>query len=184
MRLRAKLRIPRRRRPFYIVAQAFGDARHPGPLLIKTYGRHVEAAKRMAQEFRDNIYKQRFKLHPLNPRYLKWKIRHKLDPRILIATKKYVRAIGVKKTKRGAIIGLVRGTRIDITKTRDGKLKIRKIPYTTLARWLEYGTKRMKARPHWRPQIKQWKAEVHRFRRELVKELTRDLKRIIREAHG
>jgi len=187
------------------VAQAFGTPGNPGPLVLRVRGRVYDSAKKMAQGLRNDIYSQRLHHMPLSPAYLRWKIRKGLDPRILIATTKYIRAIGVEKTKFGAIIGLTRKTRYDVIKTKQG-FKIRTLSYALLAKWLEYGTRQRKVvirgprggkykgtvtlkggmppRPHWRPAIKRWKIEMKTLRREIVKDIREDIRKRLKQARG
>ena len=166
--LKSRVIVPKRRSS-YILVNAFGDDKRPGSLMLEARRLCRKTAGQMAKEMRDSIYQDRYKKPELSPGYLDWKLRKGLDPRILIATRRYVRSIGVVKTRYGAIIGLTRKTRID----RKGK-KSRRIPYALLQRWLEYGTRkaivlpsgkkkkgkigsRMPARPHWRPMMRYWK---------------------------
>lgn len=159
------------KRASYVLVNAFGDNRRPGSLLLAAQGTCRRIAQEMAQEMRDSLYRQRFRMAPLTARYLQMKIRKGLDKRTLIAYKKYVKAIGFVKTPYGGMVGMTRAFRID---TR-GK-KTRKLDYWKLQRWLEYGTRlrkgttkggkpkygkmgsRMPARPHWRPMMRYWKA--------------------------
>jgi len=176
-----KVRVPRRR-PSYIVSEAFGSKYHPGWLMERVRGRCFESAKKMAQEFRDKIYKQEFPHAPLSSAYIKWKIRRGLDTRILIATKKYIHAIGVKQLPHGALIGFIHKNRIDIIKTKTG-IRTRVLPYRLLARWLEYGTKTSPPRPHWRPIMKLWKEQARTlYRRVIVREVTHEIRKALKAA--
>jgi hypothetical protein len=204
LKISARVVVPKRR-PSLIMAQAFGTPGNPGPLMLKVRGRCFDSALKMAQELRDSIYKQKLRHFPLSPKYLRWKIRKGLDPRILISTKKYIKAIGVQKTKFGALIGLTKTMRYDTVRTRQG-VKIRQLSYALLAKWLEYGTRQrpvtmigprggkhrvkvtlkggMPPRPHWRPSIKKWKEGAKHLRRELRKEMSEDLRKMFREARA
>jgi hypothetical protein len=98
----------------------------------------------------------------LNEQYLQWKIRMGYDRRILIRTGDYLDAITVVRQGRGA--------RVDIdTSART----MNNIPMTLLAKWLEYGTRKMPARPHWRPTSlwaqRTWRATVDQEIRKLVR---------------
>lgn len=145
--------------PINLLVGAFGTNVQPGPLLFEARQGCEEVALEMAKEMRESLYRNRFKKPPLTADYLRWKVEHGLDPRILIATKKYVKAIKVKTTQYGAKVGIARGFRID-----NGV----RLEYWKLQRWLEYGTKRKlpngkivrtPPRPHWRPQMRAWKAK-------------------------
>jgi hypothetical protein len=89
MTMRAHVtRQPMSRNYARILLSAFGSDSKPGPILIGARY-YVEAkAKKMAQEFRDRIYKQEFRSiaeKPLSKRWLKEKIRRGLDLRTIIA---------------------------------------------------------------------------------------------------
>ena len=144
------------RRETNLLVNAFGDPARRGSVLFAARGACAAIAKEMAKEIRDKIYRQEFPhvaSAPLSPTYVAWKDRMGLDPRVLIATGKYVRAIGYVETPYGGIVGLVR-------KTRKGK---KPLPYALLQRWLEYGTRKMPARPHWRPMMTEWKSRRREF---------------------
>lgn len=103
---------------------------------------------------RTDIEHQSFNHKPLSPRYLAWKKAMKLDPRILIATKTYIRAlkapdpqaetyrVGQTPTQKQWVIGPPKGTH-----------QPSGLPYVTLARRLEFGvvSRNLPPRPHWRP---------------------------------
>lgn len=89
---------------------------------------------------------------PLRPRYKEYKRKKGLDPRILIATGRYLQKIVVIPTKHGAGVGMARGTHPRLPGSKRG----RGISYDKLADYLEWGTSKMKPRPHWRPIIAQW----------------------------
>lgn len=142
-----------------------------------------ELAEEMAQEMRDVLYHQRFKMAPLSPDYFDFKSKQGLDTRTLIATKKYVQNIGVIKTHAGYTIGMVHKTR------NDGG---RNLSYAVLQRWLEYGTRRrlpgggkgkigsqMPARPHWRPFMRYWKANRAQHALKIKKAIGVDLQKLL-----
>lgn len=92
------------------------------------------------------IYTQKYKWVPLSDRYLASKKRRGLDDRILIATKEYIQSIKPRPRKRdGRVTTWVVGPGHHKTKHSSG------VPMHQLGRWLEFGTSRMPARPHWRP---------------------------------
>jgi len=99
-------------------------------------------AEIVRDRIKTGILTQSFRLKPLTKRYLKWKIRHGYDQRILIRTGHYVQSIIVRDTARGSAVDVDPKAR-----TFNGQ------PMWKLAHWLEYGTKRMDPRPHWRPTI-------------------------------
>ena len=168
-----------------ILLAAFGTDSKPGPILIGARYHVEEKAKKMAQEFRDRIYKQEFRSiaeKPLSKRWLKEKIRRGLDLRTFIAQKKYVQAIQAQKTKFGMRIGIVHGYRIDTHVTKDGRTVKRRISYKMLQRVLEYGTfdKRIPARAHWRVMIREWKIRSKQHRASIKKLTLAQLRAMLR----
>ena len=97
-------------------------------------------AEEIAEEARNIIIEQRYNWAPLDPDYLDWKIKKGLDPRILIATRDYLEHIGTYEQDGKIFVGPLPGTH-----------KPSGVPYVKLARWFEYGTETMPARPLWRP---------------------------------
>jgi hypothetical protein len=97
-------------------------------------------AKSVLRNVKLGIQMQTFGHHPLSTRWKEEKARLGLDPRILIATRDYIRFLRVKKLRSGQVA---------IT----GDLE--------LAKKLEYGTKTMKARPHWTPTIRRVLKEMN-----------------------
>jgi hypothetical protein len=87
-----------------------------------------------------DIRRRAFRLRRLNAQYLQWKIRMGYDRRILIRTGDYLDAITVVKQKNGARVQIEASART-----------LNNIPMILLAQWLEYGTRKMPPRPHWRP---------------------------------
>lgn len=146
---------------FNILINAFGDTMRRGSVLFEAREEGIDIAHDLAQDLRDSLYGQEFKMAPLSRRYKSYKKRKRLDPRTLIATKKYVEAIGVVHKDFGAIIGITKGYRLDKYTykrgSRAGTTVVRRTPYHKLQRWLEYGTRKMPPRPHWRPAFRLWK---------------------------
>jgi len=85
--------------------------------------------EKYAEDLRDFIKEQKGNWEELSEQYKAYKQRKGLDPRILIATGKYLNSIKVVQE----------GTRFKIVP--EG--------YEELAQYLEFGTSRMPARPHW-----------------------------------
>jgi hypothetical protein len=145
-----------------------------------------EEMKSLAHEFaetvRQNIYNQTYRLKPLSRAYLRWKRNTGLDERILIATGTYVKSIKAiprlktKKTERYVatrpggprVLTTIRETRIATWSVGvpDGIHKPSGLPFTTLARIHEFGTRTIPARPHWRPA---WSATVRTKGREVIR---------------
>ena len=131
-----------------------------------------QAATDMAHELRSRIENQRFRHQPLTPGYLQYKLMNHLDPRILIATGDYVNSIIPHRIRRGVWgVGVENRNHIDSD-----------IPLRVLARWLEFGTSKSPARPHWRPMIAIWKASSARVAKRLRENLDKDLKHRIHQS--
>lgn len=126
----------------------------------------------MAQEFADDlkeiIERQLIAWVPLSSGYTRRKRMLGLDPRILIATGRYVNSIQPIEQPDGSWVVSVPDEPLG------GKSK-----YTLkdLARWLEYGTKTMPARPHWRPALNIWRTKIYQVRRRVRHDLVQSLKK-------
>lgn len=110
----------------------------------------------LAQEFADDlkqlIESQAFAWVPLSSGYAKRKQMLGQDPRILIATGRYVNALTPVQTPEGDwVVG------IPATPLSAGS----RYTLQDLARWLEFGTQNMPARPHWRPAMTIWKTKAY-----------------------
>lgn len=114
----------------------------------------TEAGEETASEFVDElkfrIASQAFHHRPLNPAYLRGKIRSGLDPRTLIATGEYLDSIMYEQVDDEAGQIVFRCT------VRPGVHGPSGLSYRMLARIHEFGARRggrvhIPARPHWRP---------------------------------
>lgn len=83
---------------------------------------------------------------PLNPAYLRQKIKKGLSPKILIRTSSYMQSITSWVDKDTALIGVKK-----ISRDKDGKA------LWNIAKLHEYGSEggRIKARPLWKPTLKE-----------------------------
>jgi hypothetical protein len=128
--------------------------------------------KDMAEEFADDlkalITRQLIAWVPLSPGYTKRKRMLGLDPRILIATGRYVSSIQPIAQKDGSWIVSVPDTPL-----RAGS----KYTLKDLARWLEYGTRNMPARPHWRPARNLWRTKIVQMKEKLKFNMVQELRR-------
>lgn len=98
-------------------------------------------AKEAEKEAKAIIRKQKFNWKPLKEGYRKAKIKARLDPRILMATKEFVnKGIGRWEHKGFIFVGPKPGIH-----TPSG------LTYQHIARVFEFGTQTMPARPLWRP---------------------------------
>lgn len=100
-----------------------------------------ELAEDLAEEAKDIILEQRYNWESLSSGYLAYKLRVGLDPRILIATGEYVDE-GIGHYEKDGII---------FVGPMPGIHEPSGVPYVKLARWFEYGTETMPARPLWGP---------------------------------
>lgn len=94
---------------------------------------------------------------PLSERYLAWKIKNKRDPRILISTKEYMQAIEIREEKQEGSKGKSRI--VYVVGLPDRIHQDSGLPFRKLARIHEFGTKRIPARPLWRPTQEEFKAK-------------------------
>lgn len=107
----------------------------------------------MREDLVNRIEHQRFHHAPLAPSTVEAKKKAGLDPRILIATHEYIDAIEVEPLPDGS------GYRIGVgNKVHSGS----GVSMRDLARWLEFGTSKMPARPHWRPIVRIWITEARK----------------------
>ena len=112
-----------------------------------------EEAEALANEFcqtlKDNIRTHDIHYQEVSERTLRNK-RIKNQPSTpLIATREYLDSIAVRPTKDGFTVGVGTGDHANSYHSEEhggDPVSLRE-----LARWLEFGTKNMPARPHWRP---------------------------------
>jgi hypothetical protein len=126
----------------------------------------------MAEEFADDlkalITRQLIAWVPLSPGYAKRKRMLGLDPRILIATGRYVNSIQPIAQPDGSWVVSVPNEPL-----RSGS----KYTLKDLARWLEYGTRHMPARPHWRPARNIWRTKMVQIKQRLKFNLVQELRK-------
>ena len=136
--------------------------------LMALQGLGEEMANQFADDLRQIISRQLISWVPLSSGYAIRKRTLGLDPRILIATGRYVNSIQAMQQKDGGWI-----VSIPDEPLRPGS----KHTLKDLARWLEYGTLRMPARPHWRPAQNIWRTKIYQMKRRLHFDLVQELKR-------
>jgi hypothetical protein len=126
----------------------------------------------MAEEFADDLKtilsRQLISWVPLSTKYAMKKRQLGLDPRILIATGRYVAAIAPVQNPDGSWTVAVPDEPL-----RAGS----KHTLKDLARWLEYGTRTMPARPHWRPAMQIWRTKIYQVRRRVRHDIAKELKK-------
>ena len=86
----------------------------------------------------------------LSPAYREWKAENGYNLGTLIRTGTYLRSLQLDVTPDGFSISPV-GMEPNIEQMYGSRVKSEPRSYEEIAMWLEYGTKRMPARPHWRP---------------------------------
>lgn len=121
-------------------------------------------AQKMAEEVKSVIKEQKEAWPPLNPYYKKRKVKAGYDPRMLIATGQYLSSITVYRSNNVWVVGTKPFRQHMGSKLNKGKM----VPMSKLALWLEYGTSKMPARPHFRPAFYRTRQRV----KELFKEYT------------
>ncbi len=127
-----------------------------------------EMAREFADDLRAIIARQLVAWVPLSPKYRLYKSRMGLDPRILIATKRYVDSIQAIQQPDGSwIVG------VPDEPLRPGS----RYTLKDLARWLEYGTPHMPPRPHWRPAREIWRTKIYRMKKRMQFDLVQELKK-------
>jgi hypothetical protein len=131
-------------------------------------GMGYDLALEFADDLKSIISRQLIAWVPLSPAYKKRKRILGLDPRILIATGRYVNSIQPVEQADGSWV-----VSIPEEPLRPGS----RYTLKDLARWLEYGTQTMPARPHWRPAQNIWRTKIYQMKRRLHFDLVTELKR-------
>lgn len=103
--------------------------------LLQEFGKKVE------HELRRRIVTQKLNVPALSSAYLREKAQRRWSLKTLVRTGGYAKAIRAKYIKGQLRI------------VAEGEDAISGVKYGEIARHLEFGTKRMPARPHWRPMI-------------------------------
>lgn len=128
--------------------------------------------RNLAEEFADDlkalITRQLIAWVPLNKKYARKKRMMGLDPRILIATGRYVSSIQPIAQQDGSWV-----VALPDEKLRPGS----KYTLKDLGRWLEYGTRHMPARPHWRPARNIWRTKLLQIKERLKFNMVQELRK-------
>lgn len=141
------------------------------PDIIKATGEAFvkSLAADSAKQIKRNIIRQTYNHKPLNLNYKHWKKKKGYDTRILIRTRFFLDNIGsFKEHEKNAIVYRV-GVK-DLQYPNKKKLQ-------TIARYLEYGTSKMPARPVFRPMSREISAHIHSHVLRLVNSLNINLKK-------
>lgn len=164
--VKVKTRVDRRRTPF----------------LSKEFNREFgnlsrEVAFKTAKRIRRRIREQRIPLAGLSRSWRRFKAKHGLDPRILIATGAYVASIQPRQLSKD---------RWTVAPAAGVTMVNRNRAMSTLGLWLEFGTSGMPARPHFRPEIKVAEALMLKEGRAKIKKIRKNFARapMIRRTFG
>jgi hypothetical protein len=154
---------------FKAFVKAFGDTRKKEADKVM-----VASAKAIVAEVKDVIERQRYHWKPLSEMYRDMKIAKGLDERILIATGLYKRSIKWWKTTGGEVrFGVPRGIR-----TQEG------VPLWLISKWLEFGTRKMPARPLWRPVLSSFGRRFRETQIQFYKALKRGMEYKMKAREG
>jgi|DewCreStandDraft_5_1066085.scaffolds.fasta_scaffold24393_2 ribosomal protein S30 len=123
-------------------------------------------AEKMAERVKAHIEKQepRLKWKPLSKAYLRRKIRLGYDKRILIASGQYIDSIYVYRSDKAYVVGVRPRIHMGAKGLSEGGMKM-----SLLAKWLEFGTRKMPARPHWRPAFFYVRKNIAKYFHEYMK---------------
>lgn len=126
----------------------------------------LRLARDLASRLRRNLRAQVFRWVPLSEKYKKYKLKHGLDPRMLIATGEYLNSIVVRQKLDGSVeVGIKNKIH-----TPSG------LPLKKLMRIHEYGTQTIPARPWWRPTVAAFRKQIGQTRADLEKAQTKKVK--------
>lgn len=154
-----------------------------GPSVLTVNRRIVkEIAEDAAEEVRERIENQTYNHIPLSKKYLKWKDYWGLDTRILIRTGTYVEGIKVVEVQYPRGVGYRVGFEEDAhTPLLDSKGRIISDDggplLTVLAKWLEYGTRNMPARPHFMPVYRDIITSIKAIKKKMRTGIEKELKK-------
>lgn len=138
------------------------------PQSMKLSGLGRDLAEEFADDLKALITRQLIAWVPLSPQYARRKRMLGLDPRILIATGRYVSSIQAILQPDGSwIVG------VPDEPLRSGS----KYTLKDLARWLEFGTQHMPARPHWRTARNIWRTKLLQIKQRLRFNLVQELRK-------
>ena len=144
------------------------------PQLFREFG--AEKAQEFIDDLKFKISAQLFDHVPLSDGHYKWKVRHGLDPRILIETSEYLESFMFEELTHDSS-GVVFRVGVPAVMHRSSGL-----PMKMLQRILEYGTNKggrtvIPARPHWRPEIIHFQSRAEEMGREFRSQLATQVAR-------
>lgn len=126
-----------------------------------------QIAEEFLEELRSRILRQTFGHVPLNTSYLINKVKHNLDPRILIATGEYLNSFTSERVEDTGQ-DVVYRCGVSPGNHSSG------ISFSLLARVHEYGSpsRRIPARPHWRPTGRDFMSRSAEYARNMRSEIS------------
>lgn len=137
-------------------------------------------AEKLTRELRFAILGQKYQWYPLDPTYLRRKVREGFDPRILIRTKQYVESMqvfGPEESEHGVLY------RVGVPDEEHNS----GLPFRELARIMEYGRrdgKKPYARPHWRPVWGIFVRDLPIVKQQLGSEILTDFRQRLRTSNA
>jgi len=139
--------------------------------------RYVRSVAYMLAEAVRDMIEYQFNLRPpISDQWRQWKETHGFDARTLVMTGEYKNSIGVIESggpKKSS--GLRAGTyTISVGLPRRAH-KRAGVALVQLAKWLEYGTKHMPERPHWRAVWDRFRIRIPRSAEQIRIETLREL---------
>jgi hypothetical protein len=137
--------------------------------VLKEEGKKI--ADDFCQELKDRIISRDFKHVPLSTKtILNKKYKEAITTSPLIDTGEYLNSIQTREIEGGYTVGVGEGNH-PTSKGSEGE----PLPMRDLARMLEYGTRGMPARPHWRLTWNNFKRRQEILRKNLADRLKRDM---------
>lgn len=153
--------------PYSVVSDIVNDF-----VMVTTKNEINNLAREIVREIKRIIRSQSLTWKPLSPSYVRRKRRLGWDSRILIATQQYINAIRAwvdesqeDKDRRRVFIGVTGTHTVTINR------RAYTVSMVDLANWLEFGTTRMAARPHWRPVMSKFRTEANQRKKQLRNKL-------------
>jgi hypothetical protein len=129
------------------------------PQVFREFGQ--EKSQQFVDEIKFKIASQLFNHAPLSRAYYEGKLKAGQDPRILIQSSEYIDSFMYEELTHETE-GIT--FRVGVPNTLHSGSGL---PMKLLQKFLEFGTSRMPARPHWRPQIVLYKDRAPEMGREL-----------------
>lgn len=139
-----------------------------------------EIARSYANDAKDIIEGQLYNWKPLSKRYLKRKLEKGYDTRIYVRSGEFLASIGWGVTHGKVWAGIPSRKMYTFKYERADEPPKQPFPMHKLARWLEYGTKIIPARPIWRPLLAKYIRNRRAFAASYRKGISKTMKQKIR----